>query len=533
MGQEVKIIGLKLNQQLGIVQSCELEFDPENRLIVIKGPVGSGKTTLQRALRVGTTGANTLKDDKSLYGQINEEVQLLDGNTNIFVGCKTNKGGGLDYVIYTKDIHDNIIKNPVIDGEKITPAKYLESLQTALTWRMEELYSENSNVQKKLLLSMYKSELAELGIVYDKSDENYSKTILGRIDEAVNDRTLKDFKRKEVGGFAVHLEPLGIDPVAEETWPKKKDLSKLTSEKGKIELSIQNVEATKTRELGELVNKGDSITNKLEAYNNQAKTFNEEIQKDFDHAQKVYIQNNVVLDNICKDLRALFEGGCFTEKGFESLERDIRRSYKNESPISKKMKPLLSFTEKGKCSTNVKDWDGEDSVKNLLTELSEVGEKYRTMKAAPLEDTGEYEKDLKKVNDEISSCEENNRRFEMLSSFHQWQDANNKVLELREEYASMLKGIDTGVPGLKIFVDVDEKQDIYMTYDGSFDVDYFNNPKKEQRKLSSYSGTQKPLICLLLQNYLLSKKKKSLRYLWIDNVPIDNKTRELLTFLGS
>ena len=65
-------------------------------------------------------------------------------------------------------------------------------------------------------------------------------------------------------------------------------------------------------------------------------------------------------------------------------------------------------------------------------------------------------------------------------------------------------------------------------YDGSYDKKYFNNLDGDLRKLSSYSGTQKPLICLLIQNYLLSKKNKVLPYLWIDNIPIDKKTRVLL-----
>ena len=65
-------------------------------------------------------------------------------------------------------------------------------------------------------------------------------------------------------------------------------------------------------------------------------------------------------------------------------------------------------------------------------------------------------------------------------------------------------------------------------YDGSYDTDYFHNPNKELRKLSAYSDTQKPMICLLIQSYLINKKGKSLPYLWIDKVPIDNKTRDLI-----
>ena len=73
-----------------------------------------------------------------------------------------------------------------------------------------------------------------------------------------------------------------------------------------------------------------------------------------------------------------------------------------------------------------------------------------------------------------------------------------------------------------------DDDDIYLVYDGSYDKKYFNNPEKEPRKLSSYSGTQRPMICLLVQQYLLSKKVKSLPYLFIDDIPFDNKTISLL-----
>jgi hypothetical protein len=121
----------------------------------------------------------------------------------------------------------------------------------------------------------------------------------------------------------------------------------------------------------------------------------------------------------------------------------------------------------------------------------------------------------------------------MVDSYIEWHDANEAVLKLKKQYAEMLSSVDTGVEGLKIFVDrEDEKLSVYLTYDGSYDSKYFNNEKGEARKLSSYSGTQKPMICLLLQNYLLSKKPKAMRYLWIDNVPIDNKTKTLLDKMG-
>ena len=87
--------------------------------------------------------------------------------------------------------------------------------------------------------------------------------------------------------------------------------------------------------------------------------------------------------------------------------------------------------------------------------------------------------------------------------------------------------MNTGVDGLMIVCE-ETSGDIFLTYNGAFDPQYFNNPTLEQRKLASYSGTQKPLICLLIQHYLLSLKPKALRYMYIDNVPMDKRTQEVL-----
>ena len=157
--------------------------------------------------------------------------------------------------------------------------------------------------------------------------------------------------------------------------------------------------------------------------------------------------------------------------------------------------------------------------------------------------------------DDIVSKQTNNRTFDKnawkekkakeltnsdalaVNSYHDWKDANEEVSEINRKFFMLLSGIDTGVEGLHIApeYEIDEKgqrvakgNDIYLMYDGSYDPVYFSNPDKELRKLSAYSDTQKPMICLLIQKYLLSKKPKVLPYLWIDQVPIDKKTKKLL-----
>ena len=89
--KEVKIIGLSIKEDFGAIKATELKFDANMRLTVIKGEVGSGKTTLNKAMRLTTQGSDTLVD-KNLYdGNINMVAQLLDGDKKVFVGCKSDE----------------------------------------------------------------------------------------------------------------------------------------------------------------------------------------------------------------------------------------------------------------------------------------------------------------------------------------------------------------------------------------------------------------------------------------------------------
>ena len=533
--KEVKIIGLTINQQLGILQSCRLAFDPKNKLIAIKGEVGAGKTTIQKAISLGTKGADTLKDDKQLYGEIDEEVQLLDGEHNIFVGLKSGDGGSLDYVIYTKDENGKKKKNPEIDGKKITPSSYLKSLQTALTWRMDELMSENPTVQKKLLLEIFKNQLAGLGVVFDKKDEKWNDSILGKIETAENDRTEADFLRKQLGGFLNQLSPLGIDPENPDTYPHYTDLKVLEGKKTTLTYKINNVDEVRKGELDKLKNSADSIVNEIKEENRKIKDRNGVKELAFKGLQDQHEQNLMTKTGIRTDLKTLEDQKCLKDGGYEMLMNSLDSQFKPETPMCQPLEAEVEFDEEtGNITSLHTDFEKGTKIASLLLDLKTIRFDYSKKLKEPKGSTKEYEDELKELNGSIDIVKENNNRRKMLDSFLNWQENNNLVISLRNEYANMLSGINTGVEGLKICIDRDEssKLDIYLKYNGAYDPEYFGNKKKEFRKLSSYSGTQKPLICLLLQNFLLSEKPKAMRYLWIDDVPIDNKTKSLLERMG-
>ncbi len=532
--KEVKIIGITINEQMGILKSCSLKFNPENKLIAVKGEVGAGKSTLQKSLMLGTLGGETLKDDKQLYGNINEEVQLLDGYQAVYVGCKTNKDGSLDYVIYTKDSNGKVVKDPVIDGVKCTPASYLKSLQTALTWRMDELTSENPTVQKKLLLELYKSELADLGVVFDKKDTDYSESILGKIELAENKRAEKDFKRRQVGGFANQLEPFGIFLEEPSSYPSRIDVSDFEAKKLKIKYDIENFTKVKEQSLSALKNKADAVVISIQEENNLIKSRNKVKEAAFSELKDKHIKNSQTKSGIDIDLASLKSEGCLSIENYNELSTKLGSYFVNNSPSCEELEKEVVFDEAGKISSKSSDFVEGSKVNKLMVELESLKIEYLTVQNQPEGDTTELNKELELLDNSIILAKENNKKCEMLESYQEWHEANNEVVKLRNEYAQLLSSINTGVDGLVICVDKDgEKLDIYLTYNGNFDTTYFNNQEKEARKLSSYSGTQKPLICLLLQNYLLSRKPKAMRYLWIDNVPIDKKTRDLLERMGN
>ena len=530
--KEVKIIGLKINDQFGILQSFECKFDNESNLIVIKGEVGSGKTTLRKSLSLGTLGSDTLKDDKSLYGKINQEVQLLDGEIPIFVGCKSNEKGKLDYVIYIKDAEGKIVKDPVIDGVKVTPVSYLKNLQTALTWRMDELTSENATVQKKLLLELYKTDLARVGVIYDKSDLGYTDSILGRIDQAETERAQKDYQRKEVGGFRKHLEPLGIDVDKPETFPQRKVLAELENQNNKLKYDLDNISSKKRQRLDDIELKVKAVYVGLRETNEKIRKENDIIEEEFNTKHRQYVDARMFKDRIDGDLVALKNNDALTEENLIYLTKMINETVKLAEPARAELKHLIEFDDDEKCITI--ELPGNIEANNLFIELK--GHKETFKKIVNEEDSegkAKIEKEIETVSDKIKLALEHNKICTAIDAFIEWRDVDKQVAELKQEYAKKLASINTGVDGLRIeFIDNEGKLDIYLTYNGAYDTKYFNNKQLEARKLSSYSGTQKPLICLLLQNYLLSKKPKAMRYLWIDNIPIDNKTKLLLYKMG-
>ena len=515
MQKQVKIIGLSVARSFGGLKATELKFDDENRLTVIKGEVGSGKTTLNKAMRLTTQGSSVLTD-KNLYGDIDITTQLSDGDMSIFVGCRTDKNGSLNYFLYGIDADGNKVKDVVLDGQRTTPASYLKSLQTALTWRLDELTSENPTTQRNILLELYRAELEAQGVIYDKNHPDYVKGIIHQIEVARNHRSHMDMKRKEVGGIGEDMTKKGIRFTDRK---KLKDVGSLqetvNTVNAKITLAKTNLEQVRESKLTKLKLKGSEIVSEARKINSKILGYNQTLKSKQRSIQDIKDSIKVLFDTDADDCNRV------TDKVLALLPK----------VEGKKMEQELVFSTDGKIISKAKEFEDNSEVFELLKKYKKIKQSYKELEESELtSDDTDLIAELQAASQSLEAAKTYNKEAEAVNSYHNWADANEAVNEIKKDYYLKLTEIDTGVEGLFICTDenAEEDENIYLMYDGTYDPKYFNNKAKELRKLSAYSGTQKPMICLLVQNYLLSKKNKTLPYLWIDDVPIDKKTRELL-----
>lgn len=541
--KQVKIIGLSINENFGSLKAVDLKFDDANRLTVIKGEVGSGKSTLQRAMKLTTQGSQTMQDKTLLGDNINIVAQLLDGETPVFVGCKSKEDGSLDYFIYTTDSEGKKIKDVVIDGKKLTPANYLKSLQTALTWSLNELTSENPTVQRDILLNLYQNELQERGVYFDKNHSKYPDSIIDKIEKAKNARNYADMKRKECGGIADDLNKKGIDYKI--AWSVK-DLTIVNEEiaalSAKITLATTNVASTRENALNVLKLAGTEANTKLRNKNDEIKKENGRIQKLHDDYNSKVEAQKTLLKEIEQKLKLLFPMDAEFENGVNFKVKTIIKGIESQMPVIQMpvedLLKELTFNERGSCISKKEDFL-DDSIVKLIEDYQAAALNYTTKFQEPIGvvDTTDLEKQLADKKTDKKTFEQHNKDASAVNSFQAWKEKDEEVKAIKKDYFHKLTEINTGVEGLFISPEFDldkdgnkiaRDNDIYLMYDGSYDPEYFHNPNGDLRKLAAYSDTQKPMICLLIQRYLLSKKAKMLPYLWIDQVPIDKKTKALL-----
>jgi len=348
-------------------------------------------------------------------------------------------------------------------------------------------------------------------VIYNKSHPDYVGSILDKIEKAKNLRSHKDALRKEVGGIADGLLKKGID------FENRRELINLAEyEKAvnklvaKISLAKEDVNQLKESKLNSLKATGSELNIQLHLIND-----------------KIKLHNNKVNTKI-KSFKAIDDA--LIALGLdENQKKVIIDKIKLQVPDLEVAKNELKFNKKGSCKSKARHFSGE--IKDVLKRYKSIQVKYILTKESDGEmESEELQAELEIARKELKTVADFNNQADSVNSFHEWRDADQEVKSLNTDYYKKLTEIDTGVKGLHI---QPEDEDIYLMYNGNYDKKYFSNPDKELRKLSSYSGTQKPTICLLIQQHLIGKKIKSMPYLFIDDVPLDNKTIKLLNKMSN
>lgn len=522
-----KIISLILNNKFGILEAQTVEFVQDNsKLIQLKANVGSGKSTVGNALAVGMSGGSEreLPLDMKKYEGVDIEEQISFGDVPVFLHTKY-ENGKLSSSVYIKDINGKRCDNPILNGAKFTAASLRDYLKTEMTFDAESFISENPKVQFDWMCSVYKDKLKDKGVVFDKKSPLFQGSILYELEQAKMERSRIYNKVTELNAFKSRLEQEGY---TETNIPDFINVSLLEEEQKVATKRYYESIASIDKEISDLSLRASQFNSVIANYNATLETqkeladsklqkevdaFNLEIQKQIDKREEIRVCVDFLVSNNFTDVKYQYDALPKISDKKEFIPTKIIKIEKDENN---------KYIRIGNYSSEV------DSAFVGIADLRSSGAILMDKKSKIEEPKDEVYKSR------IESAKASNRIAERWSVFFEHQEADKKVKDIFSRYRKVFTTIDLGVEGLKMSLlgsDEDESNEIRTTYDGSHDPIMFGNPKKEARILSGYSHTQKNILAVLMQIYLLDEKKKKgqagLRFMFFD-APIDLKTKDIL-----
>lgn len=547
-----KLLSLTMSADLGGLKAQEIDFNTNGDIVEVKGVVGSGKTTAQRAPELALSGGNSrMFDDPLTFGEFDNEVCIM-ASQKLYMRTYVDKNGNWKSVVHQKDANGKMSKDPIINGKKMTPAVARETFQTELTFGAGRFISQDPREHLKFMMDTYSWKLKEMGVIFDKSAPDYVNSILWRLDQAKLDRGQKEYHKKAVNGFKNHLEAEGWD---EQNVPGLIDIvsinaqitilnnKKIAAENAHRESQFEAKQTEINRiqsEIDKLTSRGSELMGVVVAYNANISTQMElrrnELEKDifgFNHILQEKIQHRVECISHLSNLQRLGYAGNEVSEWLESLppnpEPRILETELSALPLLAK----VPTDEKGKVSDFTPNYT--DEINTALIELSGLREKLTPLyaqKANPTIETADFDPtpyNTEALTQQIESAKATNKISERWAAFHYHQEADEKVKEIWKEYCEMFTRIDLGVPGLSMaIVGDEEKSEIRTKYTGEYNPALFGNESGEPRLLNAYSETQKPVIAILMQKYLLDEKIKKgedgLRAIFVE-MPMDRATR--------
>lgn len=548
--KQVKLIGIRVKNN-GIIQAAELTPDLlQKRLVLITGETGNGKSTLLNSAKIAVSGTSAIKKSDALQDDFVAEALMRDGDVPIYIGVKTDKfsrgeNAGKQKVVtylYTKDANGKNIQ-PVIDGVQWTAAQYWSALTTDLTHSLNDLFSENQVVHKRLIENLFRSELGKFDLdklekeILELRKERDVKRLVCQsngaymerfIDEGWNETSLGLIEKKDIADLRQKLSQLNVTRGA-----------KLLNVESEYNMACMRIDNERRDHIAELESKVDEITETLKS---------EEL------ALALKYQEEMCLYNSKRDARTAFEESYSRIKDelYEFLGYDTSADIHDEQGLivfysgtqDKNAMSVVYYLEDYYNAALQRDYIvpdepvlgrvSSDTTEALKRAMELRDEAVNTPSKYPEKgtvDTSDIDEKISSLESEISVAEQTNRIYDRYQMWQEWIGAKesyeSKLDELRRLYAS----VDTGVQGLRIVPRETEsgKLEIWAMYDGSYNPEYFSNPKKESRFMFDYSSFQRTIIGLMLQSACLDKKPKALRLAFVDDVAFTPRDIDVLT----
>jgi len=522
-----KITGLSINQQFGCLKAQRLEFtDDTSKLIEVKGIVGSGKSTINRACLVTTAGKEALPESNT-YGDtfdIETEICMLDGKK---VFCRTTKKEleAPKSIVYLKDAQGKKVKNFILNNEKVTPSKFLKMLRTELTFGIDDFLSDHSLTHFKFMSELFQHKLKDVGIVLDKKSECYQGSILDQLDRAIILRADLERKKKACNGFKTALEEEGYN---EENMPDLIDVDDIKLQIEGIRTKSQNAKLKAQEEHYKTQSENQAVYNKAvqrikertAAINNIFDNYNSQLdtKKELHESEIQKVSNRIeALKDALSKLQLLGYEGVEVQNFINTIKRPEKQYFNKVLFIDGKPQ---------------KDSTLPQNIQDAFASRSQLAREYNLIvKPETLEFsyTDNSHKEIEALKAQIETGIKNNDIYHRWIAFKDHSAAEKEVVKIRKEYRRKFTEVDFGVKGL--YMDIDSNNEIKTYYNGVHNVEFFANKDAEPRLLSSYSLTQKNVIGVLMQIYLLNERVSNgmdpIRNMWVE-FPMDNKTRDLL-----
>jgi hypothetical protein len=502
----------------------------------ISGNAGAGKSSLLEVLKWATQGKSALRDG-SFFREGEDVCEVLvkiadakdPAGISFYISAIAKKDGSVDYKF--KAEVDGKLKNtkePIEGLTGITPTRMWEMLSTSLTYGSASFMSENEKVVTDFIIETY-PEVADI-----------AKEIQGRIDEKIKDRDVVSQKQVQKGAYKTQLEGL-VQPnyINLDSFQPMRDaaITKISQAEGKVtsfEESRNQRSNAKYQEAQNLQTQGISKKDKIVAWNREQIKWAED--------QKAKYQNAVDLMTEGKgEIASGFEKVRFAINYpdlFAQVNACVDELIKVNQDYVTTIKPILTIDEAKITSDPAIIATYPEDLAILVNEYNEIKGKYKkavaekeAIDAETIENADAEiqaaKVELEKVNADIEAARQSNELWEKFDILDKYTELHNQVTDLRAERNRLYEGIETGVKGLTISIADEDGKRLCFKYDGQYSPEYFGNPAKEPRLLTSYSKSQKVLISALLQCALMKKRAYPLNVLCIDDTGMDNRVYEL------